>query len=241
MGYFYWQSLTLQVDDILKKLGSSCQVIFPTKPSEGFSWLFQCSLLEQLEIENIFSQVNKISFTFLMVFLLCVSHHLIIERYEKSQYYWTISLELFIWWGQKIDSYFFSFLIGVILGAVCGGLLRLASPIHPDVVMLIAFPGDILMRMLKMLILPLIISSLITGKTTSLALGRSGSYSCSCFWTDHKNLNLVESMNRIIICVISLQSLGFPISKTEISNPKKKEFAIHWSVHLSVQQKMKGK
>ena len=73
-----------------------------------------------------------------------------------------------------------------------------------------------------MLILPLIISSLITGKTTSLALGRSGSYSCSCFWTDHKNLNLVESMNRIIICVISLQSLGFPISKTEISNPKKK-------------------
>nr|AEO52639.1 GLT1a splice variant [Rattus norvegicus] len=47
---------------------------------------------------------------------------------------------------------------GVILGAVCGGLLRLAAPIHPDVVMLIAFPGDILMRMLKMLILPLIIS-----------------------------------------------------------------------------------
>ncbi|KAM5138227.1 excitatory amino acid transporter 2 [Mantella aurantiaca] len=52
---------------------------------------------------------------------------------------------------------------GVILGAVLGGLLRLASPIHPDIVMVIAFPGDILMRMLKMLILPLIISSLITG------------------------------------------------------------------------------
>lgn len=53
---------------------------------------------------------------------------------------------------------------GVILGAVCGGLLRLATPIDPDIIMLIAFPGDILMRMLKMLILPLIISSLITGK-----------------------------------------------------------------------------
>ncbi|CAH2325795.1 excitatory amino acid transporter 2 isoform X3 [Pelobates cultripes] len=53
--------------------------------------------------------------------------------------------------------------LGVILGAVFGGVLRLASPIHPDIVMVIAFPGDILMRMLKMLILPLIISSLITG------------------------------------------------------------------------------
>lgn len=52
---------------------------------------------------------------------------------------------------------------GVILGAVAGMLLRVASPIHPDIVMVIAFPGDILMRMLKMLILPLIISSLITG------------------------------------------------------------------------------
>uniref|UniRef100_A0A669DDL0 Amino acid transporter n=1 Tax=Oreochromis niloticus TaxID=8128 RepID=A0A669DDL0_ORENI len=54
-------------------------------------------------------------------------------------------------------------LVGVILGAVAGMLLRVASPIHPDIVMVIAFPGDILMRMLKMLILPLIISSLITG------------------------------------------------------------------------------
>ncbi|KAG9337006.1 hypothetical protein JZ751_029923 [Albula glossodonta] len=52
---------------------------------------------------------------------------------------------------------------GVILGAVSGMLLRYASPIPPDVIMVIAFPGDILMRMLKMLILPLIISSLITG------------------------------------------------------------------------------
>ncbi|KAG7255016.1 hypothetical protein CRUP_014836 [Coryphaenoides rupestris] len=51
----------------------------------------------------------------------------------------------------------------VIMGAVSGMLLRVASPIHPDIVMVIAFPGDILMRMLKMLILPLIISSLITG------------------------------------------------------------------------------
>ncbi|XP_051545406.1 excitatory amino acid transporter 2b isoform X1 [Myxocyprinus asiaticus] len=53
--------------------------------------------------------------------------------------------------------------MGVILGAVAGSLLRFASPIDDNIVMVIAFPGDILMRMLKMLILPLIISSLITG------------------------------------------------------------------------------
>uniref|UniRef100_A0A3B4DG82 Amino acid transporter n=1 Tax=Pygocentrus nattereri TaxID=42514 RepID=A0A3B4DG82_PYGNA len=53
--------------------------------------------------------------------------------------------------------------LGVILGAVSGMLLRVASPIDDNIVMVIAFPGDILMRMLKMLILPLIISSLITG------------------------------------------------------------------------------
>lgn len=66
-----------------------------------------------------------------------------------------------------INSFFFShtpsYTSGVILGAVAGMLLRVASPIHPDIVMVIAFPGDILMRMLKMLILPLITSSLITG------------------------------------------------------------------------------
>ncbi|XP_048825708.1 excitatory amino acid transporter 2-like isoform X2 [Brienomyrus brachyistius] len=54
-------------------------------------------------------------------------------------------------------------ILGVILGSVAGMLLRYISPLPPDVIMVIAFPGDILMRMLKMLILPLIISSLITG------------------------------------------------------------------------------
>lgn len=61
-----------------------------------------------------------------------------------------------------------SLIPGVVLGAVFGMLLRVASPIDDNIVMVIAFPGDILMRMLKMLILPLIISSLITGNTNLL-------------------------------------------------------------------------
>ncbi|XP_053118497.1 excitatory amino acid transporter 2-like isoform X3 [Hemicordylus capensis] len=54
-------------------------------------------------------------------------------------------------------------IIGVILGALLGSLLRLLPPLDSDLLMLISFPGDILMRMLKMLILPLVISSLISG------------------------------------------------------------------------------
>lgn len=77
---------------------------------------------------------------------------------------------------------------GVIAGSVAGVLLRYASPLHPDVIMVIAFPGDILMRMLKMVILPLIISSLITGTMhnstyhihASADLGHS--YSISLAW-----------------------------------------------------------
>lgn len=54
-------------------------------------------------------------------------------------------------------------LTGVFLGSIAGMLLRHISPLPPDVVMIIAFPGEILMRMLKMLILPLVVSSLVTG------------------------------------------------------------------------------
>ncbi|KAH0626528.1 hypothetical protein JD844_001567, partial [Phrynosoma platyrhinos] len=61
------------------------------------------------------------------------------------------------------DLVFFLFISGVILGSLFGGLLRFLPPLDSDLIMLISFPGDILMRMLKMLILPLVISSLISG------------------------------------------------------------------------------
>uniref|UniRef100_A0AAX7SBZ8 Amino acid transporter n=2 Tax=Astatotilapia calliptera TaxID=8154 RepID=A0AAX7SBZ8_ASTCA len=54
-------------------------------------------------------------------------------------------------------------ILGVFLGSISGMLLRHISPLPPDVIMIIAFPGEILMRMLKMLILPLVVSSLVTG------------------------------------------------------------------------------
>ena len=51
---------------------------------------------------------------------------------------------------------------GVFLGLLLGFLCRLSKP-SSETIMILSFPGDILMRMLKMLILPLITSSLITG------------------------------------------------------------------------------
>ncbi|XP_022194064.2 excitatory amino acid transporter [Nilaparvata lugens] len=51
---------------------------------------------------------------------------------------------------------------GVVLGMLLGFIGRLAQ-LEDDTIMLISFPGEILMRLLKMFILPLIISSLIAG------------------------------------------------------------------------------
>ncbi|XP_078388103.1 excitatory amino acid transporter 2-like [Cetorhinus maximus] len=67
--------------------------------------------------------------------------------------------------------------LGVILGAVFGSLLRMVPDLGPNFLLLVSFPGDILMRMLKMLILPLIISSLISGLSSldAKSSGRMGS------------------------------------------------------------------
>ncbi|XP_057673413.1 solute carrier family 1 member 9 isoform X1 [Corythoichthys intestinalis] len=67
--------------------------------------------------------------------------------------------------------------MGVVMGAVFGMLLRYMKVTESSALTTISFPGEILMRMLKMLILPLIISSLITGLAglDARSSGRMGS------------------------------------------------------------------
>ncbi|KAK9534622.1 hypothetical protein VZT92_007055 [Zoarces viviparus] len=67
--------------------------------------------------------------------------------------------------------------LGVVMGVLFGMLLRYMSVKDNSALMLVSFPGEILMRMLKMLILPLIISSLITGLAglDARSSGRMGS------------------------------------------------------------------
>ncbi|XP_042360634.1 excitatory amino acid transporter 2-like isoform X1 [Plectropomus leopardus] len=67
--------------------------------------------------------------------------------------------------------------MGVVMGAVFGMLLRYMMVKDNAALTMVSFPGEILMRMLKMLILPLIISSLITGLAglDARSSGRMGS------------------------------------------------------------------
>lgn len=58
-------------------------------------------------------------------------------------------------------------LASVVVGLGLGVALRAAQP-EPRTIELIGFPGEILMSMLKLTILPLISASLISGERTSL-------------------------------------------------------------------------
>ena len=55
-------------------------------------------------------------------------------------------------------------IVGVLAGCFFGSIGRLAE-FSEQTILLISFPGEILMRVLKMFILPLIMSSLIAGKS----------------------------------------------------------------------------
>ncbi|KAG8567881.1 hypothetical protein GDO81_013816 [Engystomops pustulosus] len=83
-------------------------------------------------------------------------HHMNLEEYPKPC--WT---KYCSWFRRNL--LLILTIAGVIFGSLFGCLLRLLPPLDGNILILISFPGDILMRMLKMLILPLIISSLISG------------------------------------------------------------------------------
>ncbi|XP_067676540.1 excitatory amino acid transporter-like [Haliotis asinina] len=67
--------------------------------------------------------------------------------------------------------------LAVVLGFTIGLLCRRLKP-PPDVIVLISFPGEMFLRMLKMLILPLVVSSIITGlaNVNSRSAGKIGLY-----------------------------------------------------------------
>ncbi|CAK9826024.1 Excitatory amino acid transporter 2 [Anthophora retusa] len=77
------------------------------------------------------------------------------------------------WFGENMLLVFT--IGGILVGLVLGFLGRLATP-SPQSITLVSFPGEVLMRSLKMFILPLIVSSLISGmaQLDSKGSGRMG-------------------------------------------------------------------
>lgn len=79
-----------------------------------------------------------------------------------------------------------STIVAVLLGFTIGFLMRQASDDYSrNVVALIAFPGDMFLRMLKMLILPLIIASVISALASldSSVSGKIGARACGFYMT----------------------------------------------------------
>ena len=72
--------------------------------------------------------------------------------------------------------------IAVIIGSTLGYFLRPMN-LSTDTIILISFPGEILMRMLKMLILPLIVTSIVTGVAVldPKSSGKIGLYSVTYY------------------------------------------------------------
>ena len=74
------------------------------------------------------------------------------------------SIDLFMGWLKRNMLLVITF-AGVSLGVMVGLLLR-KYQLDSVTVSYIAYPGELFMRLLKLMILPLIIASLITGKKT---------------------------------------------------------------------------
>ncbi|XP_072890172.1 excitatory amino acid transporter 2-like isoform X2 [Hemitrygon akajei] len=107
--------------------------------------------------------------------------------------------------------------LGVVLGAVFGCLLRMVPDLGPNVLLLLSFPGDILMRMLKMLILPLIVSSLITGLAglDAKSSGRMGTRALAYYMTT----TIVAAALGVILVIIIHP--GNPKLRTSVSTSSK--------------------
>jgi len=104
---------------------------------------------------------------------------------------------------------------GVLLGILIGFASRTAEP-SAGTISMISFPGEILMRMLKMLILPLLVSSLISGlsQLDAKSSGRMGSYALVYYFSTTIFAAIVG-----IICVLSIHP-GDPTIKENLGTGK---------------------
>ncbi|CAH8622819.1 unnamed protein product [Heterobilharzia americana] len=97
----------------------------------------------------------------------------------KSETYRRTRMQKLKKWLINIDNLFITFtVLAVILGMTIGLIIKIYVSPSPRTIYLISFPGELLMNMLKMLIIPLIVSSLISGLAglDPKSSGKIGSY-----------------------------------------------------------------
>ncbi|XP_054154881.1 excitatory amino acid transporter 2-like [Oppia nitens] len=91
----------------------------------------------------------------------------------------------------------------VIVGSVAGSLFRLTTP-SETLILLIGFPGELLMRALKMLILPLMVSALVIGLATDSSTdhransGRMGRQ-CLMYFTGTSMLSTALGLAMVLV------------------------------------------
>ncbi|XP_060529905.1 excitatory amino acid transporter 2 isoform X2 [Cylas formicarius] len=83
--------------------------------------------------------------------------------------------------SKSLTLLLFLIVAGVVLGIILGISLRYLAVSH-EVILLISYPGELFFRVLKLLILPLIISSVITGTSKLNVRGRIALKTLTCFF-----------------------------------------------------------
>ena len=87
-------------------------------------------------------------------------------------------------WSRK-NAFLLVTIVSVLVGIVLGFLLRLYADLNEIEKSYVGFPGEIFLRMIKLLILPLIVSSLISsiGNIAKKNIGKQNylCHFCSCF------------------------------------------------------------
>ncbi|XP_039283949.1 excitatory amino acid transporter 2 isoform X1 [Nilaparvata lugens] len=124
------------------------------------------------------------------------------------------------WKAWLQDNLFLMYtLSGVFIGIILGFILRPMN-LGPDAILLISYPGEIFMRVLKLMILPFVISCLITG-TATLNIGKNGRIAVRTFSYFVSTSALNVCLGMLLVLIIHPGDPGVRQQTTPVMDVKK--------------------
>lgn len=105
-------------------------------------------------------------------------------------------------WLHGVDALLILTVLGAVVGIVLGSLLRLAH-LSPMAIELLGFPGEIMLRLLKLLVLPLIACSMVSGVCS---LRDSSSGMATLAWCDVIESSTSHSVHRYTFAYYALST-----------------------------------